>query len=134
MACLIVGDSIALGIHSHAPGCRALAHKGWSSARWQDHYRTTQLDADRVLISLGSNDGRGDTLARIEAVRAHVKAQQVIWVVPACNARAAAAVLALARRYGDGVVRIGALSPDGIHPTGREYGRMARRSGIARAA
>jgi hypothetical protein len=40
MACVIMGDSIAVGIHAQAPSCAMLAHKGWTSARWHQRYRT----------------------------------------------------------------------------------------------
>lgn len=131
MACLILGDSIAAGIHGQAPECRALAHKGWTSARWHRHYRAMPLGAERVLISLGSNDGAGDTARQIAAIRAQITARQVVWIVPACNAHAAKAVMAEAARHGDALVWIAALAPDGIHPTGREYRALARRGGLA---
>lgn len=75
MACMIVGDSIGVGLHAAAPECRALAHKGWTSAQWRRHYRAAALDADRLVISLGSNDGQGDTARQIAAIRARVSAR-----------------------------------------------------------
>jgi hypothetical protein len=65
---MIMGDSIAVGIHAQAPRCAMLAHKGWTSARWHQRYRTIRIDADRVVISLGSNDGHGDTASQIAAI------------------------------------------------------------------
>lgn len=131
MTCLIMGDSIAVGIHAQAPSCAMLAHKGWTSAQWHQHYRTLRIDADRVVISLGSNDGHGDTAGQIAAIRAHVEARHVIWIVPACNRRAARAVVAEAARHGDALLWIGALSPDGVHPTRRGYRALERGSRVA---
>ncbi|WP_343611123.1 SGNH/GDSL hydrolase family protein [Novosphingobium sp.] len=126
-ACIDLGDSIADGVHAAGPGCLNLAHKGWSSARWYARYRTTRIEADRVVISLGSNDRGIDTAPQIEAIRAQIEAARVVWIIPACNARAARAVETLAARYGDATLRIRSLSPDRVHPTGREYRRLARR-------
>lgn len=131
MACMIMGDSIAVGIHAQAPRCAMLAHKGWTSARWHQHYRTIRIDTDRVVISLGSNDGHGDTAGQIAAIRAQVDARHVVWIVPACNRRAARAVVAEAARHGDAVMRIPALSVDGVHPTRRGYRSLERRSRLA---
>jgi ABC-type xylose transport system substrate-binding protein len=112
MSCITAGDSIGDGIHHYAPACTSMAHKGWSSARWHRHYAKITLSADRVLISLGSNDGRGDTASQIAAIRKQVKARQVVWVVPACNPRAAMAVEAEAARHGDALVWIRHTGPD----------------------
>jgi lysophospholipase L1-like esterase len=127
---MIMGDSIAVGIHAQAPRCAMLAHKGWTSARWHQHYRTIRIDADRVVISLGSNDGHGDTASQIRAIRAQVDARHVVWIVPACNQRAARAVMAKASRHGDAVLHIPALSGDGVHPTRRGYIALAQHSMI----
>jgi lysophospholipase L1-like esterase len=118
---MIMGDSIAVGIHAQAPRCAMLAHKGWTSARWHQRYRTIRVDADRVVISLGSNDGHGDTASQIAAIRAQVDARHVVWIIPACNRRAARAVMVEAARHGDAMLRIPALSGDGVHPTPRGY-------------
>lgn len=131
MACITAGDSIGDGIHHYAPACTSMAHKGWSSAQWHRHYAAITLSADRVLISLGSNDGRGDTASQIAAIRAQVKARQVVWVVPACNPWAARAVEAEAARHGDALVWIRHTGPDRVHPTIREYRALAKRSGMA---
>lgn len=130
MACLIVGDSIAQGIHAYAPRCTMIAHRGWSSTRWHDRYHAVPLDADRVVISLGSNDWDGDTGSQIAAIRAQVQAGQVVWIVPACNDDAAKAVEAEAAKHGDALVRIKRLEPDRVHPTWREYAALARRAGV----
>lgn len=131
MACVIIGDSIAVGIHAQAPSCAMLAHKGWTSTRWHQRYRTLRVDADRVVISLGSNDGHGDTAGQIAAIRAQVEARHVVWIVPACNLRAARAVVAEAARHGDALLWIRGLSPDGVHPTGRGYRSLEQRSRLA---
>jgi lysophospholipase L1-like esterase len=131
MSCITAGDSIGDGIHHYAPACTSMAHKGWSSARWHRHYAKITLSADRVLISLGSNDGRGDTASQIAAIRKQVKARQVVWVVPACNPRAAMAVEAEAARHGDALVWIRHTGPDHVHPTMSEYRALAKRGGLA---
>jgi len=123
MSCAVIGDSIAQGVAAQMPQCAALAHKGWTSARWRHQYQTRRIDADRVVISLGSNDFGADTGPTLESIRAQVKARQVVWIAPAHHA---APVLAVAAAHGDAVVPIPALSPDSIHPTPRGYRQIAR--------
>lgn len=124
MSCMILGDSLGDGLAAHMPQCQAIAHKGWSSTHWRDAYGTMRIDADRVVISLGSNDFGIDTAHQLRLIRAQVKARRVIWIVPARNA---GPVLAVATEHGDAVMPITRLSRDHIHPTTRAYGQMARR-------
>jgi lysophospholipase L1-like esterase len=133
--CLIVGDSIAVGLHTQMTECHAIAKGGLSS--WQ--YRKQLLDkapleARKIIISLGSNDHQFiNTDREIHKIRNHFKAKKVFWILPAGNLQAGGVPIShiqgkinrIAYEYGDGVIVIEHLQKDGIHPSGRGYQKLA---------
>jgi lysophospholipase L1-like esterase len=129
--CLIVGDSIALGIARERPDCAAAGRVGIGAAAWLARFPGV-LEAPRevVIISLGANDRRQDDRSSLERVRAQVTARRVIWIVPANAPRSRANVRELAARHGDGLIEVAAtpLQPDRVHPTGDAYAAIARRA------
>lgn len=122
--CLILGDSIAVGVGQHRPDCAVEAHIGITSADYLNQFSGAQSDV--VVVSLGSNDRGPETYDKLTALRAGIKARQVWWVLPGARRRPAqrAAVRAVAREHGDGVVDIPELSTDGVHPTPAGYRRL----------
>ena len=57
--CLILGDSIAVGIGQHRPDCAVIAKVGITSQNWLKNYNnhpTFNKPYKVVTISLGSND------------------------------------------------------------------------------
>lgn len=120
--CLILGDSIAVGIAHHRPDCVAEARVGRPSAA----QRLPGVRAGVVVISLGSNDGgaRAATLGHLRELRRGTLAVRVLWVVPA-SPRAAAAVRQVAAEFGDDTLDM-TPGPDGIHPTPAGYRALAR--------
>lgn len=119
--CLILGDSIAVGIAQHRPDCVAEARVGRASAA----QRVPGVRAGVVVISLGSNDGgaRGATVEHLRRLRRGTLAVQVIWIAPG-NPRAAAAVRQVAAEFGDAVLDM-RPGPDGVHPTPAGYRALA---------
>lgn len=110
-ACLVAGDSIAVGVGQYAPKeCTVNAKIGISSTAIISRVSPAKL----VVISAGSNDPDNPRLeANLEAIRAKSPGEYR-WIVPQ-NPKAAAAVLTVARKHGD---RTFTFTParDHVHP------------------
>jgi hypothetical protein len=126
--CLIIGDSLAVGIAQHRPDCVAMATTGITSVGWRARYGIRMPSASTVLISLGTNDSPGMPTERLlmELRRAFPPRTIVYWLVPPTrNPAAQEAVRNVARWHGDQLVPVPA-GPDGIHPTRQGYADLAR--------
>ena len=126
LECLIVGDSIGLGISRQAVQCEAVVQSGISSRDWERKFGSALRPAKRTVISLGTNDNpKGDTESRLRAIRQKISGSRVTWVLPSVTLRPAAhwAVVRVADRYGDEIVALPLhwLERDEIHPTARGY-------------
>lgn len=119
MTCLILGDSIAVGLAQHRPECAVEAKVGVSAAA----FVATRTNADDVIISLGSNDGSDPTAALIR-LREQIDARRVTWIVPAV--RWADQVRRVANLHGDVSITVMA-GRDGVHPS--SYRALAELSG-----
>lgn len=127
--CLILGDSIAVGTHQFRPECVAYAKGGWNTWQWNRDYLKNDLTANTVIISLGSNDHKGvRTKAELQRVREKVGAARVFWILPAIKPEIQDIVKQLAQEYGDIVIPITRLQPDGIHPSWAGYKEIAQRT------
>jgi lysophospholipase L1-like esterase len=135
--CLIVGDSIAVGVHQQRPECVSYAHGGWNSWQWNKKYKDTTLNAKTVIISLGSNDHQHvRTIWELQQLRARTQASRVFWVLPAGNLKASGVeiksiqemVRLVAEQYGDTVLPITRLQTDGIHPSWAGYKELAEKT------
>jgi lysophospholipase L1-like esterase len=113
--CLIIGDSIGVGIALHTP-CKVAAQVGRASSTQAAIIK--RVSADHVIISLGSNDPFDPELLRnLRRVRASINAKWVVWIVP-YHSHAGGAVRRVADAYGDGMVELRAFkTADGVHPT-----------------
>lgn len=124
--CLIMGDSIAVGIAQHRVECITYASVGVNSRKFVDNHITGDLSAKTVVISLGSNDSKDmKTLSELFALRQVINAKKVIWVLPAKNKTAAQAVSIVADKFEDKTAQILEVSKDLVHPTAKEYKRLA---------
>jgi len=124
--CLILGDSIGVGVAQHRPECIAYAKVGINSRDWVSTNITKDLTANTVVISLGSNDHMSiKTLKELFTLREVVKAKHVYWILPADNSSAQEAVSIVADKFEDKIVIITELSKDKVHPTSKEYKRLA---------
>lgn len=124
--CLILGDSIAVGIAQQRPECRVYAKVGINSRAWVDKNITKELSADTVIISLGSNDYKKiNTLKELFTIRNVVSAKRVYWIVPAIKPEVQEMVDIVADKFEDTIIHINKVSKDGIHPTTTEYKRLA---------
>lgn len=130
MDCLIVGDSIGIGIADAHQGCIVLAESGINTNNYMKGYShrimLTEVDYNKVVISLGSNDPASmNTVENLTALRELVKGKKVYWVLPIKHS-ANAAVFEVARRYGDATVVI-PESADKVHPTPKGYYDIANK-------
>ena len=123
--CAILGDSIAVGVAQQRAYCYRDAVVGISSQSFLK--RITVVNANHVLISLGSNDSASmATENNLQQVRAGVAADTVTWLLSANNAKANAAARSVARAFGDRVIEIREwVGTDGVHPTAIGYKTIA---------
>jgi hypothetical protein len=126
--CLIVGDSIAVGTHQFKPECAVYAKGGINSKQWVDkNIKNMPLQAKTVIISLGSNDHKYvKTEEELQTIRQLTKADRVYWILPAIKPDIQAIVKKVAGQYGDTVLPITRLQPDGIHPSWAGYQEIAK--------
>ena len=135
--CLIVGDSIAVGLHQQRPECVSYSHSGWNSWQWNKKYKDKSLAAKTVIISLGSNDHQYvRTIWELQELRSRTKADRVFWILPAGNLKAGGVdiqdiqkmVSVVAQQYSDVVLPINRLQKDGIHPSTAGYKSIAEKT------
>ena len=122
LECLIIGDSIAVGTAQVRPECVSYSKGGWNTWQWNKDYLKNDLNAKTVIISLGSNDHSGvNTRSELTKIRNKVKADKVVWIIPAIKPYIQDIVVSVAREYGDKTITIPYLQKDGIHPSWRGY-------------
>jgi len=125
--CLILGDSLAVGIGQVRTECVTRAKSGINSYDYVNrHVLHTQgnTQAKHVIISLGSNDSQKiNTYEELDTLRQLVKADRVYWILPAIKDIKRDDVQQVAKKYNDIVIdsRSHALSPDSVHPTHKGY-------------
>jgi len=131
--CLIIGDSIAVGTKQFRPDCVAIAKGGINSWQWRKQYLVGDQGAlpkaETLIISLGSNDHKGvHTREEIARIRQLVSAKRVYWILPAIKPEIQAIVQEVASGFGDTVIPITRLQPDGIHPSWAGYKEIAEKT------
>lgn len=134
LECLILGDSIAVGVSAKRPECISYSKGGINSWQWNNKYLTKDLSARTAIISLGSNDHKHiKTRRELETVRELVQADMVYWILPHGNAKSSEVpieriqqyVNEIANMYKDVVLPIKYPSKDNIHPSDRGYKDLA---------
>lgn len=128
--CLIVGDSIAVGVSQVRPECMSIAKSGINSRDWNTKNMHRLTPARTLIISLGANDLKSiNTEGNVRSLRTNAKADRVFWLLPneQLKPAAVAAVKQVASEFGDVVIDRPKtdMSADGVHPTGRGYRRLA---------
>lgn len=131
--CLIIGDSIAVGTKQFRPDCVAFVKGGINSWQWRRQYLEGDQGnlprAETLIISLGSNDHKGvKTREEIAAIRSRVTAKRVFWILPAIKPDIQAMVREVAEGFGDTVLPITRLQPDGVHPSWAGYKDLAEKT------
>jgi len=124
--CLILGDSIAVGIHRQLPECESLSKGGWNTFQWNRDYLKNDLTAKTVIISLGSNDHKGiKTKTELQRIREKVNGR-VFWILPAIKPNIQDIVRDISKEYGDTVIPIDHVQSDGVHPSLKGYKQIAK--------
>jgi lysophospholipase L1-like esterase len=124
--CVILGDSLAVGIGQYRPECETVAQTGITSAR----YVQTMLrdySGNVAVISLGVNDGDdANTLANLRLLRGRVRAQRVYWLLPGIKPRIRELMRQVAVEFNDFLVdtRFEA-GADHLHPSRDGYKFLA---------
>lgn len=128
LECLIVGDSIAVGIAQHRPECALVAKVGITSTEWNNRYLYSTANAKHTVISLGSNDWLADkTFKEIVMLRESIMGR-VTWILPANSTAKQTPVVKVAQMYNDVTLVITQTTKDRVHPTGQEYKRLAEQT------
>ena len=129
--CMVIGDSIAVGTHNVRPECAEYATGGLNTWQWNKKYKTADLTANSVIISLGTNDHQYvKTRKELETMRARVKAERVYWILPPCNDTFCKAdineiVKEVAEANGDFIIATKRVQTDKIHPSWAGYRELA---------
>lgn len=122
--CLILGDSIAVGVGSVTPRCETIARVGINSKNFVVSHKYIP-SAKTTVISLGSNDGNADFSKYLKSLRNKVSGK-VVWIISNNNSKARNITLNIARQHGDSVVYLSQFkSSDGIHP--KSYSSVANK-------
>lgn len=136
--CMIVGDSIAVGVANVRKECVSYSKGGINSYQWiNQNVGKLPLNAKTVIISLGSNDHKYvKTESELRNLRHLTKADRVYWILPAGNLKGSQVniqhiqeiVQRVAAENGDVVLPITRLQTDGIHPSWAGYKDLAEKT------
>jgi len=126
LECLIIGDSIGVGVSQVRKECTAIVKSGINSREWNRQHLSKLQPTKTMIISLGANDYQGiDTDTNIRRLRESVKADRVFWLLPSQRLKPeqVRAVKFVAVEYGDTVIPRPEkdISTDGVHPTYKGY-------------
>ena len=129
--CLILGDSIAVGLGQVMPQCVTEAKSGINSIAYNTVFHNGNRIASVVVISLGTNDSTNvKTGGNLILLRNEIDADVVYWVLPSksIKSKQREVVLNIAEHHDDRIIDIDKewLSSDHIHPTGNGYKQIAK--------
>ena len=128
--CMIIGDSLAVGVGQIRKECVTYAKSGINSYEFTNRYimNTKGASATNVIISLGSNDtAKINTFEELDTLRQMVEADRVWWIMPNIKETKRKAVWEVARKYNDMIIDARGYdrSPDTVHPTYKGYKEIA---------
>ena len=119
--CMIVGDSIGVGVSHVRKDCSSTAVGGINSWQANQYNSNKKVVAKTVIISLGSNDHKGvKTEEELRRLRSNTTADRVYWILPAIKPDIQEIVRTVAADWKDIVLPISETT-DKVHPTMRSY-------------
>lgn len=125
LECLIVGDSIAVGVSQVRTECKAIVKSGINSKDWTTKHLQKLQPTRTLIISLGANDLGINTEGHIRSLRVNAQADKVFWLLPSqkLKPQQVVAVRQVAEEFGDIVIPRPEknISNDGVHPTYKGY-------------
>ena len=126
--CLVIGDSIAVGV-SQFSECNTASANSVSSKSWLSrYYYVLYYPAKSVFIALGTNDDYyPESKKTLRQIRQNIRSQKVTWLAPNAARPGRKAVDEIANEFGDEVYEgpRSSLGPDGIHYTKLGYQTIA---------
>lgn len=124
--CLILGDSLAVGVGQARPECTTDAEVGINTSRYLQVFHHPN-QARTVVISLGVNDSLDiETEHNLRQLRRGLQAEVVYWLLPGIHPAARTAVHAIATEFRDRVIDVAPFTgSDHIHPDRTGYARLA---------
>lgn len=133
--CLIMGDSIAVGVSQVRRECQAVVKSGINSQTFVTQHRGLISNPPRAratIISIGPNDTKNiNTVRNANLMRENIKGP-VYWILPSERLKPEKYqnIKDVARVWGDVVIERPAdkISADGVHPTGAGYREIAERT------
>ncbi len=130
MNCMVMGDSIAVGIAWAMPDCRRQVKSAITSTPYLQTF-AVKLNADLVVISLGANDWHLGTYDNLRRLRAGITARRVVWLLP--NIRRPGvrdAIERVSEEHGDRWIDTTPYAGGGdhVHPTMGGYRTIAARA------
>jgi lysophospholipase L1-like esterase len=134
LECLILGDSLAVGVGQVRTECVTRAKSGINSYDYVNRYllhTKGDTQAKHVIISLGSNDtAKINTFEELDTLRQLVQADRVYWILPNIKETKRKAVWEVARKYNDFIIDARGVdrSPDTVHPTYNGYKELAKQT------
>lgn len=128
LECMIIGDSIAVGVAMVRKECVSYSRGGWNSWQWNKDYLHLAITKpyETIIISLGANDHKGvKTESELRKMRENIQGKRVFWISPGMDRKpiAQTAIEKIAKEYGDVVLPRPQdhMSTDKIHPTVKGY-------------
>lgn len=124
--CMILGDSLAVGVGQARPECTVAAEVGINSSRYLQVWHPP-FHAKIVVISLGVNDSLDiETEHNLRRLRHGISADTVYWLLPGIHPTARTAVHDIAREFRDKTIDVAPLTgADHIHPDRTGYAKLA---------
>jgi lysophospholipase L1-like esterase len=134
LECLILGDSLAVGVGQIRQECTTRAKSGINSYDYVNRHiwhTNGNTQAKTIIISLGSNDTKNiNTFEELDTLRQLVQADRVYWILPNIKETKRKAVWEVARKYNDFIIDARGVdrSPDTVHPTYNGYKDIAEKT------
>lgn len=134
LECLILGDSIGVGISQVRQECQAYVQSGINSETYVNRYGPVNIFSRHAIISLGTNDTKNaPTLNSLLKLRMGIRSKCVTWILPNKDIKPEQheIVKQVAERFRDSVIipKKSYLSKDKIHPTYKGYKSLADDAG-----